>query len=327
MSSILQRLNVLLISLLAIVLTSVLVAQIKPAMHPTPQAESPDEEGVWPRTLQVSPSEPGDPVKLVRIMKGGQELVPGTYIMPEVSAANGSVMAGLLDGWLKDMSVVLENDSSKDVTSVGIAVVFPFRETDQECADITGSKSTHEPWCEAHPHWCDGGCPNLTQESLHWGRLPADTAKALQARYSAEGRTEVTYPEPWAMPLQGKGPLRLAPGSQVALFPPDVGRYPAVTDPRHRFSACLDMQLEAEGLEKAQGTTESLVSRANSEFGWAYRAVPKFNVAIVVVYFADGTIWGNFGFGYGVPNPDGIFTRVSEREPALWRAQHDPQGN
>ncbi len=316
----LQRLNVLAIFVLGIVLTSVVVAQIKPAIRPTAQADSPDEEGAWPKTLQVCPSEPGDPVKLVRILKGDQEIVPGTYMIPEVSAPIGGDLVGPLDGWLKDTSIVLENDSSKVIVSVGIAVVFPFRETGLECADISGPG-----WCDVHPHWCDGGCPKLMQDSLHWGRLPTDTAKALQARYSAEGRSEVTYPEPWTMPLQGKDSLRLTPSLQVALSPADAGRYPAVTDLRDRFS--VDMALLREGLEKTQGTTESLVSRANSEFGWAYRAVPKFNVAIVVAYFADGTIWGNFGFGYGVPNPDGIFSRVSERELVIWRTQHDPLGN
>src|SRR5208337_5689983 len=89
MSKILQRLNVLVISFLALVLTSALVAQIKPGVRPTAQAASPDEEGVWPKTLEVSPSEPGDPVRLVRILKGGEEIVPGTYILPEVSAPIG----------------------------------------------------------------------------------------------------------------------------------------------------------------------------------------------------------------------------------------------
>jgi len=129
MSKILQRLNVLVISLLALVLTSVLVAQIKPGVRPAAQTASPDEEAAWPKTLEVSPSEPGDPVKLVRIMKDSQEIVPGTYIMPEVSAPIGGNLVNLLDGWLKDMSIVLENDSSKDIISVGIGIVFPARDT------------------------------------------------------------------------------------------------------------------------------------------------------------------------------------------------------
>jgi hypothetical protein len=127
------------------------------------------------------------------------------------------------------------------------------------------------------------------------------------------------------MPLQGKDSLRLTPGLQVALSPADAGIYPAATNPRDRFS--VDMEMLREGLEKTQDTTESVFSRANSKFGWAYRAVPKFNVGIVVVYFDDGSIWGNFGFGYGVPNPDGVFTRVSESEFASWRGQINPQLN
>ena len=302
MTKLLQRLNIVAICLLGGVLASVVVAQIKPGVHPTAQAASPDEEGVWPRTLQVSPSERGDPVRLVRILKGDKEIVPGTYMMPEAS----SPYPNPLDDWLKDMSFVLENDSSKNIVSVGIAVVFPFRRTDLECAAISGPG-----WCDAHPHWCDGGCPSLAQRSLHWGRLPAETAKALKARYAADSRGRRDYPEPWGLPLQGKGSLRLVPGWQIPLSPGDAGSYGGQTDPRHGFPNSLNGLLYSEGLEEAQDT-EPCESRASSEFGCAFRAVPKFNVGIVVVYFEDATIWGNFGFGYGHPNPDGIFTRASE---------------
>jgi hypothetical protein len=308
MSKILTRLNVLVILFLALVLTSVLVAQIKPGVRPAVQAESPDEEGAWPKTLQVSPSEPGDPVKLVRILKGDKEIVPGSYIMPEAS----SPFPNPVEDWLKDMSFVLENDSSKNIVSVGIATVFPFRETSIECSDITGSKSPHEAWCDAHPHWCDGGCPALLHRSLHWGRLPGDTAKALLARYADDWRgRRASYPEPWGLPLQGKGSLRLAPGWQMPLSPADAGWSGGVSDPRHGFTDSLNGALYNEGLEEAKDI-EPCESRASSELGCAFRAVPKFHVGIVVVYFEDGTIWGNFGFGYGHPNPDGIFTRVSE---------------
>jgi hypothetical protein len=305
MPNILQRLNVLAISLLAPVLTSVLVAQIKPGVRPTAQAGSPDEEGVWPKTLQVSPSEPGDPVKLVKIIKGDKEIVLGAYIMPEASGP----YPNLLDDWVKDMTFVLENDSSKTIVSVGIAIVFPFRRTGQECAGISAPG-----WCDAHPHWCDGGCPNLIEKSLHWGRLPAETAKALKARYAADGRgIRADYPEPWSLPLQGRGPLLLAPGWQIPLSPADAGNDEAVTDPRKPFSGSVFRRLQSEGLEEPQGT-EPCENGADSEVRCGFRAVPKFNVGIVVVYFEDGTIWGSFGFGYGHPNSDGIFARVSEQE-------------
>ncbi|MGD0227562.1 MAG: hypothetical protein ABSF71_35050 [Terriglobia bacterium] len=107
MSKILPLLNVLVISLLALVLTSVLVAQIKPGVQPTAQAGSADEEGVWQKTLQVSPSEPGDPVRLVRIMKDGKEIVPGSYIMPEAS----SPFPNPVEDWLTDMSFGAKNGS------------------------------------------------------------------------------------------------------------------------------------------------------------------------------------------------------------------------
>ena len=43
----------------------------------------------------------------------------------------------------------------------------------------------------------------------------------------------------------------------------------------------------------------------------AFAEVSKFNIGVDVVHFEDGTIWGNYGYGYATPNPDGIFTRVS----------------
>ncbi len=314
MSKMLQRLNVLVISLLAVVLASVLVAQILPGTRPLarPGMTKWEAEWTWPKTLQVCPSEPGDPVKLVRILKDGKEIVPGTYRMPEVSGDHFAD-PNPLDDWLKDMSFVLENDASKNIVSVGIAVVFPARQTGYECSDITGDKSPHNTWCDAHPHWCDGGCPVLLQRALHWGRIPAATASGLQFRYRAVRRQVSPDSLDW-MPFQGKDSLEFAPGQQIALSL--AGRaegWLTVTDPRHGFSDSLNGMVSHEGIEEAQGT-EPCTARANSKTGCAFREVSKFNVGIVVVYFDDGTIWGNFAYGYAVPGPDGIFTRVGEGE-------------
>jgi hypothetical protein len=63
-----------------------------------------------------------------------------------------------------------------------------------------------------------------------------------------------------------------------------------------------------EGIEEAKGA-EPCLERINSKKGCAFAEVSKFNIGIDVVYFDDGTIWGNYGYGYAIPNPDGIFTR------------------
>jgi hypothetical protein len=68
--------------------------------------------------------------------------------------------------------------------------------------------------------------------------------------------------------------------------------------------------LYEEGLEEAKDA-RPCAERANSKTGCAFADVQKFNFGIDIVYFDDGTIWGNYGYGYATPNPDGIFTRVS----------------
>ncbi len=310
-SRVLQRLNALAICLLAGALASVLVAQVLPRSRPPapPGWTKWDAEWTWPKTLQVCPSEPGDPVKLVRILKDGKEIVPGTYQMPEASGDH-FLNPNPVDDWLKDMSFVVENDTSKNIVSVGIAVVFPARQTGYECSDITGDKSPHDAWCDAHPHWCEGGCPALVHKSLHWGRIPDVTTPGLEARFRADNRW-VSLDGP-GMPLQGKQSLEFPPGQQIALsLAGRADSLTVVTDPRHGFSDSLNGMVSREGIEEAQDI-EPCARRANSKTGCAFREVSKFNVGIVIVHFDDGTIWGNFGYGYALPGADGIFTREGE---------------
>lgn len=308
MSRLIPRLNLLAICLLAAVVGCVLVAQVRPQPPATARAQAKDNDWEWPKTLEVCPSRPGDPVMLVKIIKGGQEVVPAMYRMPEVSG-DASANDNAFNDWLKDASFVLENQTSKSIVSVGIAVVFPARETSVECSDITGYKVPHDPWCDAHPHYCDGGCPALIHKALHWGRIPAMTASGLEARYRAE-RRQVSADLPEGIPLQGKEWLRIAPGQEVALSL--AGRtdgWTTVTDPRHGFSNSVNVIVYQEGIEEAQDT-EPCFYRANSKTGCAFREVSKFNIGVDIVYFDDGTIWGNFGYGYAMPGADGIFTRV-----------------
>ena len=119
------------------------------------------------KSLQVYAANPRDAVRLVRIMKDGTEVVPGTYVQSEMSEDYSSSSYPVED-WLRDASFVLKNQTGKTIVCVGMSVVFPARTTGIECSSITGSKSAWEPWCEAHPHWCDGGCPDLIRNTLHW---------------------------------------------------------------------------------------------------------------------------------------------------------------
>lgn len=308
MSRLIPRLNLLAICLLAGVVGCVLVAQVRPQPGAAARAQADDNDWVWPKALEVCPSRPGDPVVLVKIVKDGQVVVPGTYVLPEISGDHFS-NPNAQDDWLKDTSFVVRNQSPKNIVSVGIAVVFPARQTSQECWEITGNKSPHEPWCDAHPHWCDGGCPSLIHKALHWGRIPAIAESGLEARYSGR-RWQASDELPEGIPLQGREWLRIAPGQEVALSA--AGRtdgWTTVTDPRHGFMDSINGMLGHEGIQEAQDE-EPCARRANSKTGCAFAEVPKFNIGIVIAYFEDGTIWGNFGYGYATPGADGIFTRV-----------------
>lgn len=311
MSRLLQHLNVLAICLLGGVLASLLVAQIRPGPRPSAKAQAVENEWVWPKTLQVYPAHPGDPVRLIRIMKDGKEVVPGTYRMPQV-AGDWVQTRDAFNEWLKDASFTLKSQTSKNIVSVGMAVVFPARDTDLAlgCISVTDRRSAPSPWCDARPHWCDGGCPELLHTTLHWGLIPALTVSGLEGRY-ARARAEGKH---WRTVLQGEAPLRIVAGEEMMLSPAGrVGGILTSTDPRHPFYGVMNGIVDHEGIDEATGT-EPCVHRANSKTGCAFAEVSKFNIGVDVVYFEDGTIWGNYGYGYALPNPDGIFTRVDAHD-------------
>lgn len=60
--------------------------------------------------------------------------------------------------------------------------------------------------------------------------------------------------------------------------------------------------------------TEPCLDRINSKKGCAFSEVSMFNIGVDVVFFEDGSIWGNYGYGYALPGPDGIFKRVDARD-------------
>jgi len=120
--------------------------------------------------------------------------------------------------------------------------------------------------------------------------------------------------EEWRILRQGNGPLQLAPGEEVTLPTADgVEGMTIGTDPRGGLADIMSGIVSWEGLEEAKDA-EPCSARRNSRRGCAFAEVSKFNIGIDVVYFEDGTIWGNYGFGYALPNPDGIFTRVDARD-------------
>ncbi len=305
MSKLLQHLNMLAICLLGGVLASVLLAQIRPGTLPSARAVAAEDEWVWPKTLQVYPAHPGDPLKLVKVTKAGKELLPGVYRIPEIA---GDFWQNLdaVKGWLTDISFTLKSQTSKNIVSAGIAVVFPVRSTDGECNTATNL----EAWCRAHPHWCDGGCPTLKINALHWGSIPGIAASGLEARFRAEARGIFGD----RVLLQGKHPLRLAPGEEATLSLADgVEEGWGGLDPRAGVPELMNGIVFREGLEEAKNT-EPCLERRRSKTGCAFAEVSKFNIAVQVVYFEDGTIWGNYGYGYALPNPDGIFTRVDAHD-------------
>jgi hypothetical protein len=313
MSRVLQRLNVLATCLLGGVLGAVLVVQIWPQVRAlaqgpmSAQAAKEEAEFTWPKTLQVTPAHAGDPVELVRIAKGGEELVPGKYKLPQI-AGNNFDNVKAVEEWVRDVSFTLKSHASKGVVSLGMAVILPVRDTDFDCLTVGG---TSQKWCDAHAHYCDGGCPVIRYCTLHWGMVPDASRTGLESRFKAEA--ELNYGNrDWRELLQGTKTLFLAPGADVTLSAD--GRTAGMVfgiDPRgSHFPSPMNGILGEEGLEEARNA-EPCETRANSKTGCAFAEVAKFNIGIDVVYFEDGTIWGNYGYGYATPNADGIFTRVN----------------
>jgi len=246
-------------------------------------------------------------VKLVKITKGGEQLQPGKYELPQI-AGDYSHYANAVQDWLRDVSFTLKSEAAKNIVSVGMALIFPVRLTGFDCLSIGG---TDQRWCDAHPHWCDGGCPNIVHYTLHWGLIPAYAASGLQSRYRAESKGR--YGD--RALLQGRASLLLAPGAEVTLSADGrVDGMAVGVDPRGGlFPSVMNGILSQEGIEEAKDA-EPCAERSLSKTGCAFAEVSKFNIAVDVVYFDDGTIWGNYGYGYAIPNPDGIFTRVNARE-------------
>ena len=109
----------------------------------------------------------------------------------------------------------------------------------------------------------------------------------------------------------------MGPGEEVTLSPAArVDGIGAITHPRKVFSNVMNGILFEEGIEEAKDT-EPCRARANPKTGCAFAEVSRFNIGVDVVYFEDGTIRGTYGYGYALPNLDGIFTR---RMRAIFRA-------
>jgi len=315
MSRVLERLNVLAICLLGGVLSAVLGSQIWPRggvlaqAGMTEQVAKEEAEYTWPKTLRVCPAHAGDPVKLIKITKGGVLLQPGKYQLPQL-AGDTFQNVNAVQGWLRDVAFSLRSEAPKNIVSVGIAVMLPVRSTDVDCISRIRDG---DQLCHIDPHWCDGGCPVIKYCTLHWGLVPAAAASGLRSRYASWAKGD--YGDGDRKLLQGRNTLLLAPGEEVALSaerPADwmVG---GIAAEGSHFPSPLNAILWDEGLEEAKDA-RPCAERANSRTGCAFAEVPKFNFGIDVVYFEDGTIWGNYGYGYATPNPDGIFTRLNTHD-------------
>jgi len=312
MSRILRRLNVLAICLLGGVLGAASVVHVWPRaralaqVRPAPRDAKEEAELRWPEALEISPAHSGDPIRLVKVTKAGLQLQPGRYQLPKI-AGDDLENPRAVQQWLRDVTFTLRSEASKSIVSVGIAVVLPVRRTDLDCVTLTRYGGR---WCDAHPHYCDGGCPEIKYCTLHWGLVPAATASGLRSRYAAwveaMGRRE-DRPV-----LQGTKALLLPPGGEITLSAD--GRGDGIVggvDQRGReFPAPLNGILWDEGIEEATDA-RPCDERYNPTTGCAFGEVSKFNIGADVVHFEDGTIWGNYGYGYATPNPNGIFTRVS----------------
>ncbi len=316
MSSILQRVNVLATCLLGGVLASILVAQVLPR---TPRPIGPKQakmeaEWIWPDTLQVVPSQPGDAVKLVRIIKGDHEIIPGESKLPAL-AGDLDGLYKTFDAWLNDVSFVVQNQTERPIVAVGVSVVLPVRQTGMPCL-FNGEREpglAPDPWCDQHPHWCDGGCPLLVIRNMQWGRIPPEAATGLVEQL----RAQHSWTSPVLsldVPLEARTRLAWPSGQAVELSPAGrVDGMSGATDPRGGFPNVLNGILGREGIAEAQDE-DPCEARANSRTGCAFAEVSKFNIAVDVVYFGDGTLWGNYGYGYALPTPDGIFRRVDARD-------------
>jgi len=312
MSGILRRLNVLAICLLGGVLGAVLVVEVWPRaralaqVRPTAQDAKEEAELRWPETLQVYPAHSGDPIKLVKVTKAGLQLQPGKYQLPKI-AGDDFETPRAVQQWLGDLAFTLKSEASKSIVSVGIAVVLPVRRTDVDCLTFA---QYGQRWCDAHPHYCDGGCPVIRFCTLHWGLVPAATASGLRSRY--EAWVEAVGRRDDRPLLQGTKALLLPPGGEITLSAEGRGDsiVGGVGQGGRKYPAPLNGILWAEGIEEATDA-RPCAERYNPTTGCAFAEVSKFNIGVDVVHFEDGTIWGNYGYGYATPNPDGIFTRVS----------------
>ena len=152
-----------------------------------------EAEWTWPKTLRVCPAHAGDPVKLIKITKGGVPLEPGKYELPRIAGDDFENPHAVLR-WLGDVAFTLRSEAPKNIVSVGIAVMLPVRRIDVNC--ISRIRDYGDTLCRIDPHWCDGGCPGIRHCTLHWGLIPAVAASGLRSRHALEYRTgEMKFPE------------------------------------------------------------------------------------------------------------------------------------
>jgi hypothetical protein len=77
--------------------------------------------GMAPRTVQLSPSLPNDPVRIVKVTLEGVEVKPGVQAWP---ADKPGVPFQAGDDWFNHLAVVLKNVSTKKIIFGGVQVSF-----------------------------------------------------------------------------------------------------------------------------------------------------------------------------------------------------------
>jgi len=137
----------------------------------SPQRLAPTGEGAGSIMVDIYPQDRIDAVRIVQIMDGDKEVMPGRYGLPYIPGKRFRVGGN----WLGELSFTLKNRTSKTIAFVGISLFFPKDET-----DFLGDRASWQLDL--------GQIPKSMFETFnHPGeRIPQGTGKPLQFRGGQE---------------------------------------------------------------------------------------------------------------------------------------------